>query len=398
MNSHRSKNGFGVPKSLREGLAILQTGGPSGGLSTDSRSHPLSPCAAATVLCLIAALFAGCSHGPNPNVRRPVEAPTVVVTSYPLQYFSDRISQGGCKIVFPIRAASAPGEGTPDEQELRQIQEAERIFTNGPEPVEWLAKADVPPERVVDTTHIFEKFLLRTNATSATASRPDADDSAPYDRLTWLNPRLAIHQAETCFEALARLTPTVVIEYQRNSDGLLEDLEKLDAELSRISAEYGNEPLLAAAPKFNYLGRRCALNLKSLDWPLDRMPEETSWNELRTILTTHPAKWMLWPCEPLPEVAKRLKTMGVECIVFDPCELPSSEGDYLETMRENYKRLERMFQSLAAAPVRSALQGLPRDLKLPGEKGPASAPLPEAPRGVPTLQRPDGEKPVKETP
>ena len=49
---------------------------------------------------------------------------------------------------------------------------------------------------------------------------------------------------------------------------------------------------------------------------------------------------MLWEAEPLPEVAERLRAMGIESIVFDPAgNLPAS-GDFLEVMTANAEKLE----------------------------------------------------------
>jgi zinc transport system substrate-binding protein len=48
---------------------------------------------------------------------------------------------------------------------------------------------------------------------------------------------------------------------------------------------------------------------------------------------------MLWEGPPLEETARRLKSLGIESIVFDPCGNTPEEGDFLTVMDKNTTRL-----------------------------------------------------------
>ena len=78
-----------------------------------------------------------------------------------------------------------------------------------------------------------------------------------------------------------------------------------------------------------------AVNLQRVHWEPDVAPTAEMWQELEQLLKTHPAKWMLWEGEPLPAVAQRLKTMGIQSVVFDPCGNRPVAGDYLSVMQQN---------------------------------------------------------------
>ena len=71
------------------------------------------------------------------------------------------------------------------------------------------------------------------------------------------------------------------------------------------------------------------------------MPSDALWEELATLLHSHPAKWMIWEVEPLPDVAKKLAEMGIRSVVFDPCGSAPDEGDFLTVMQQNAAELAR---------------------------------------------------------
>ena len=79
--------------------------------------------------------------------------------------------------------------------------------------------------------------------------------------------------------------------------------------------------------------------MKSVHWEPDAAPDETMWQELDTILASHPAKIMLWEGEPLPETKEKLSAKGVKSIVFDPCGNRPETGDYLKVMQNNLTNL-----------------------------------------------------------
>jgi zinc transport system substrate-binding protein len=74
-------------------------------------------------------------------------------------------------------------------------------------------------------------------------------------------------------------------------------------------------------------------------------PDRAGWQQLADILAEHPARWMLWEGEPLPEVRDRLRDLGVESVVYDPAGNRPAEGDYLAVMQHNAQSLGVVFGS-----------------------------------------------------
>jgi len=78
-------------------------------------------------------------------------------------------------------------------------------------------------------------------------------------------------------------------------------------------------------------------------WEPDEVPSERQWNELEALLSDHPAQWMIWEGEPTEESVERLRALGVDSVVFDPCANRPSSGDFLAVMTENARGLHLVF-------------------------------------------------------
>jgi zinc transport system substrate-binding protein len=103
------------------------------------------------------------------------------------------------------------------------------------------------------------------------------------------------------------------------------------------------QPLVVSHPVYQYLTRRHGLNVKSVHWEPDEVPNNDMWKELTEILASHPAKWMIWEGPPLPGTVQKLERLGVKSTVFDPCGNVPKQGDYLSVMRQNASNLALAF-------------------------------------------------------
>ena len=66
--------------------------------------------------------------------------------------------------------------------------------------------------------------------------------------------------------------------------------------------------------------------------------------ELNSLLKEHPAKWMIWEGNVMKQSAERLKAIGVDSLVFNPCGNTPDQGDFLSIMGQNVKNLKSAFQ------------------------------------------------------
>jgi zinc transport system substrate-binding protein len=154
---------------------------------------------------------------------------------------------------------------------------------------------------------------------------------------------MAIAQAEAVKTRLVQLMPEHRQTLEANFATLVKDLEHLDRQFETLIQTKPGLPLLASHPIYHYLQRRYDLNLKSLHWEPDQAPSSEDLEALSRMLTEHPAQWILWEDDPMPETIQKLESLGVHCATFNPCANRPREGDYLDAMRRNAENLKRVY-------------------------------------------------------
>jgi zinc transport system substrate-binding protein len=130
----------------------------------------------------------------------------------------------------------------------------------------------------------------------------------------------------------------------KNFESLIEDLRALDTEINEIAQGHSKVPLIASHPVYQYFARRYGLNIKAVMWEPDVFPDEQMWTKLEEKVKEHPAKWMIWEGEPLQKSVAKLKEMGIESVVFDPCGNRPEDGNFLIVMKQNVENLQRIFK------------------------------------------------------
>jgi zinc transport system substrate-binding protein len=134
--------------------------------------------------------------------------------------------------------------------------------------------------------------------------------------------------------------PSSESEFSQRVGALSDELRELDRRLAAAAEAIGDEPLLFSHPVYQYLIRRYELNAREIHWEPDELPNGHAWSHLEEMLQSHPARWMLWEGEPLPETVSGLQELGITALVFDPCSLPPEQGDYMAAMSANAASLE----------------------------------------------------------
>jgi zinc transport system substrate-binding protein len=270
---------------------------------------------------------------------------TIYVVNYPLKYFAERIAGDHARVVFPAPAEKDPAYWMPDAATVAAYQKADLILLNGANYAKWVRKVSLPRSKMVDTSAKFKDRLITAEEVvthSHGAAGAHAHESLAFT--TWLDFDLAAKQAGLVMKALSRKKPAARDFFKKNYAALEHDLLALDEEMKRIAAKNPLSPLVASHPVYDYLSRRYGFNMRSVHWEPDEFPSDAQWSELRAILKKHPAKWMIWEGEPMKESAERLKAIGVNSLVFDPCGNIPDQGDFMSVIRRNGKNLESAFQ------------------------------------------------------
>ena len=267
----------------------------------------------------------------------------VYTVNYPLQYFAERIGGGAVQAEFPAPADGDPAYWRPDTQAIAAYQEADLVLLNGAYYAKWVEMAPLPPSKLIDTSAGFADRYIE-GETYTHSHGPGGDhEHGELAFTTWLDPTLAVEQARAIKESLAAARSDDAHGFEERFIALETELGELDGHILRLVEGQTDLPLLGSHPVYQYLARRYALNLQSVHFEPDEMPEEEAWQGLAHILEDHPAQWMLWEAEPLAEIADRLRQLGIESIVYDPCGNRPTSGDFLSTMQQNARNLETVF-------------------------------------------------------
>lgn len=283
-------------------------------------------------------------RGALPPGTQAAGRPVVYVVNYPLYYFAGRIGGDQIQVVFPAPPDEDPAFWQPDDQAIGGYQNADLILLNGASFAKWTERASLPQQRSVDTSRAFAQEYIDIEDRVVHQHGPEGEHAHEgYAFTTWVDPRLALQQAEAIYQAFVERWPERATVFTAGWETLRDDWLALDAELTAVHADYENQPLLASHPVYQYLARRCGWNLVSLHWEPDQMPDDQQWSELEQLYEDHPAGWMIWEEEPLPEIRQRLADRGIDCAVFAPCGNVPESGDLLLMMRENVQRLRPLF-------------------------------------------------------
>lgn len=273
----------------------------------------------------------GCSgqeSGPQPDAAQV----KVYAVNYPLAYFAERIGGSAVEVVLP-EIEGDPAFWQPRPDDLAGFQSADKILLNGAGYAKWLNYVSLPQSKLVHTSSAFKDLYIKiTNAPMHSHGDGEAHTHGELAFTTWLDPMLAIEQAAAIEAALA--LP------ESGFEALKSDLLSLDQSLAAAFTRLSGQAWIGSHPVYQYLQRRYGLNLRSLHWEPDVMPDEPMWQELQALRQTHPSRILLWESKPLAEIQARLDAMGIQSVVFDPCGNRPQQGDYLAVMRANIEQLQ----------------------------------------------------------
>ncbi|MDH3929861.1 MAG: metal ABC transporter substrate-binding protein, partial [Deltaproteobacteria bacterium] len=270
---------------------------------------------------------------------------TIYVVNYPLQYFAERIAGEHAAVVFPAPADVDPAYWMPGPKKISDYQRADLILLNGANYAKWVNKVSLPRFRMVNTSAAFKDRYIEA-AEILTHSHGGEGEHA-HESLaftTWVDFSLAAEQAKAIEKALSRKKPALKDTFQRNYEELERQLHKLDRDIKKVVSKDRSRPLVVSHPVYDYFARRYELNIKSVHWEPDEIPTTEQMLKLHSILKDHPAKWMIWEGESIKESVERLKAIGMQSVVFDPCGNEPDQGDFMSVMRQNVENIKEAFR------------------------------------------------------
>lgn len=289
------------------------------------------------------------ARGKEDDARQEVATGTIATSFYPLQYFAERIADSLVEVICPLPPEADPSLWFPSGDAIQAFQRADLILINGTAFEKWLNKVSLPPSRIADTTRFLSpEEQIRYESTITHRHGPTGEHSHEgLDGHTWMDPLLALNQAQSISEAMARRWPQHQEAFADNLQGLLQDLRALDQRLQRFSsawAERGGQ-LVASHPAYNYLAKRYRLPVVNLDLNPEAAPTQDTLKSIAVYPGERFSEYLLWETEPTATVATTLESIGFRNVLFSPCETRPDQGDYLTVMQGNLTRLEALVES-----------------------------------------------------
>jgi len=295
------------------------------------------------IILLLAVVFI-CACDSHQTQQQETESAklTVVSVNYPLHYFAQRIAGDLIQTEYPIPADVDPAYWIPDEKALEVFQAADIILANGADYAKWMNNVSLPSSRIVNTSSAFEEAYIALKDVSTHSHGPEGEhEHTGYAFTTWLDFEFAAGQAESVKNALINKLPDPSEILEANFNTLQSDLLSLHKSMILIGGKMNTQHIIGSHPVYQYLSQAYGLQIHSVHFEPDEMPSKDQWDELAHLLDHYPAKIMLWEDEPLPEMTKKLKTMNIEVVVFNPCGNQPDKIDFLETMKNNIAGLQK---------------------------------------------------------
>jgi zinc transport system substrate-binding protein len=299
------------------------------------------------VICSVAA--AVCGGGEQESNQAPSSADSQLedaAINYPLAYFAERIGGEHVLVALAPPAEVDPAYWQPTPDAIAGIQAADLILLNGADYAKWVVTATLPASRVVVTADsAWHRFIIVDETVTHTHG-PEGDHSHGETAFTtWLDPTIAIIQAQAIANAFRNARPEQAAAFDANLRALVQDLEALDASFRDALGAIPDGRVVASHPVYQYLAARYDLDVISVDLEPGDMPSERQWLELQRVHAGHPATVMLWEGEPPPETRERLASMGLRVAVVDPVANLPDGGNYLSVMNSNVANIRQAVAS-----------------------------------------------------
>ena len=290
-------------------------------------------------------LLTGCNNKMDSTANADGAGPPQVYSvNYPLYYFAQRIGGEQIESHFPVPKKADAAGWQPDLDTIGLFQNADLILLNGAGYAEWIKQVSLPNSKLVNTSAAVEDQYIYAEDTITHQHGPEGNSS---DRTVvsdlWLDLKFAIIQAKAVETALSKLLPQHASTFQDRFVKLEQELLSLDKFAEETAAKHREIPLIGSVD-YRYFARRYRLNFKPVNWKPNRTLDQTKWELLRELLVTHPAKAILLESEPTPQIQNGFFELGLQTIVVYRADNWSDEGDFLEVMEGNIRRLNVLFE------------------------------------------------------
>ena len=210
------------------------------------------------------------------------------------------------------------------------VQSADLILLNGAGFATWIDRVSLPRARLVNTSAAFEDQFIVTE--SITHSHGDGGEHSHEGlaSFTWLDPTLAIAQAEAISAAIIARDLAPSGDVTERLEALKADLEALDSALQEGLSDESQLTMIATHPRYQYFARRYGLTIEALNWDAGAMPTDEQLGELAALVQESGASVLIWEARPPADAVAAVADLGLKSVVFPTLAHKPDGGDFLE--------------------------------------------------------------------
>lgn len=278
----------------------------------------------------------------------PAEVKSVVHSvNYPLHYFAGRLAAEteSFELHYLVDPEVDPAFWKPGDAALVAFQKADLIVLNGATYEKWMKTVSLPSAKQLDTSKSFAGRYLKTKGKAHRHGDGTVHSHAGTSFTTWMDFSQAAQQATAIADRFKSLQPEAAEKIDANLAALRADLDGLDASMKAFGEKWGDRPLVASHPIYQYFARAYGLKIEAIEWEPEMEITDKDLSNLKKILALHPAEWMIWEDQPTAANIAALDAIGVKSVVFSPSANLSDEGDWLDVMKANVKNLETLLRT-----------------------------------------------------
>ena len=268
------------------------------------------------------------------NAAIAQDRPRVVAVNQALHYFAERLLEDTAEVVFPVPEGVDPSFWRPSIADISMIQSADLILLNGAGFATWIDRVSLPRARVVNTSSAIEDQFIVTE--SITHSHGDGGEHSHEGiaSYTWLDPMLAIAQAEAIAAAVIARDLATKDDVEARLAELRSDLTELDAMAQDALSGLEGVAMIATHPRYQYFARRYSLSIASLEWDAGAMPSEDDLADLERLSTELDARILIWEAQPPREAIELTEALGLQSVVFETWASQGTPDNFFDAYKQ----------------------------------------------------------------
>ena len=265
-------------------------------------------------------------------------------TNYPLHYFAERLATEAFELNYLVDPEVDPAFWKPAKSDISAFQKANLILKNGADYEKWIKRVSLKTSPQVDTSKAFAGKFLKAPGKEHRHGDGSVHSHAGTAFTTWIDLSQAAMQAEAIAARFKQAQPDAAAKIDENLAALLADFSGLDARLKAFGKAWGDKPLVASHPIYQYFARAYGLKIEGIEWEPGMEIKDSDLADLKKILEKHPATWMIWEDAPSEANIAAVAKLGLKSVVFAPCANRPAEGDWLAVMKANVERMEAILK------------------------------------------------------